>query len=57
LGFQVDFNEIAKKETLYDEFLSSGMGKEHKKVKFYNTMRYSKNQPYGVEAKILTFDA
>jgi hypothetical protein len=33
------------------------MGKEHKKVKFYNTMRYSKNQPYGVEAKILTFDS
>jgi len=31
------------KETLYDEFLRSGMGREHNRVKFFNTMRYGKS--------------
>lgn len=56
LGFKLDFQKIAEKNSLHSEFLESGLDLEHPKVKLYNTMHYCKNSPYALETKILGFD-
>lgn len=37
-----------------DEFLSSGMGKKFTKLLYYNSLKYPKNSPRGIDIKLLS---
>lgn len=54
LAFRDNFRDKAKKNTLMNEFLESGLGKEHSLLKNFVSMRYCKNSPYANEVKLLT---
>lgn len=47
LAFDVNFEANKCKYTLIDEYLSSGLGTQFSKLSTYNTLRYSKNSPFG----------
>ncbi len=53
LAFKVNFLQNSRKNTLYNDFLKSGMDKEHPLVKHYCSMKYAVNSPYGKEARML----
>jgi hypothetical protein len=53
LAFKVNFLQNSRKNTLYNDFLISGMDREHPLVKHYCSMKYAVNSPYGIEARML----
>ncbi len=56
LASKDDFKANARRSTLMDEYLSSGLGKTVHTLKNYNSMKYPKNSPYGLEMRVLSSD-
>ncbi|TNV72922.1 hypothetical protein FGO68_gene832 [Halteria grandinella] len=54
LAFKEDLKEIAKKNTVYEDFLASGLGKQIEFLKNYQSIKSAKNSQFGKEFKVFS---